>query len=63
MLITKKEVNDMEKIKIQKNTVMETFVLPLYGRAYCSENQPFHHKKNGRNGNENGICKNGRDRI
>ena len=30
----------MEKIKIQKNTVMETLVLPLYGRAYCSKNYP-----------------------
>lgn len=29
-----------EKIKIEKNTVMETLVLPLYGRAYCSEKYP-----------------------
>lgn len=27
----------MEKIKIQKNSVQETLVLPLYGRAYCAE--------------------------
>ena len=29
-----------QKIKIEKNTVMETLVLPLYGRAYCSEKYP-----------------------
>lgn len=29
-----------EKIKIDKNTVSETLVIPLYGRAYCSKKYP-----------------------
>lgn len=29
-----------EKIKIEKNTVSETLVIPLYGRAYCSKKYP-----------------------
>lgn len=28
------------KIKIEKNTVSETLVIPLYGRAYCSKKYP-----------------------
>ena len=27
----------MEKIKIEKNTVQETLIIPLYGRKMCSE--------------------------
>lgn len=29
-----------KKISIKKDTVMETLVLPLYGRAYCSKHYP-----------------------
>ena len=29
-----------EKIKIEKNTVAETLVMPLYGRADCSKKYP-----------------------
>ena len=29
-----------DKIKLEKNTVMETLVMPLYGRAVCSEKYP-----------------------
>lgn len=29
-----------QKIKIEKDTVAETLVLPLYGRAYCSQKYP-----------------------
>lgn len=28
------------KVKIEKNTVQETLMLPLYGRAYCSKKYP-----------------------
>lgn len=31
---------DMEKIKIEKNTVQETLIVPLYGRKMCSEKFP-----------------------
>ena len=27
----------MEKVKIEKNTVQETLMVPLYGRKMCSE--------------------------
>ena len=27
----------MEKVKIEKNTVQETLIVPLYGRKMCSE--------------------------
>ena len=30
----------MEKIKIEKNTVQETLIVPLYGRKMCSEKFP-----------------------
>lgn len=30
----------MEKIKIEKNTVQETLIIPLYGRKMCSEKFP-----------------------
>lgn len=30
----------MEKIKIEKNSVQETLVLPLYGKAWASQNYP-----------------------
>ncbi len=30
----------MEKIKIEKNTVQETLIIPLYGRKMCSERFP-----------------------
>lgn len=30
----------MEKIKIEKNTIQETLILPLYGRKVCSEKFP-----------------------
>lgn len=30
----------MEKIRIEKNTVSETLVIPLYGRAHCSKKYP-----------------------
>lgn len=30
----------MKKIKIEKNTVSETLVMPLYGRAHCSKKYP-----------------------
>ena len=29
---------EVEKIKIEKNTVQETLIIPLYGRKMCSEN-------------------------
>ena len=29
-----------EKIHIEENTVMETLVMPLYGRATCSKKFP-----------------------
>lgn len=28
---------EVEKIKIEKNTVQETLIIPLYGRKMCSE--------------------------
>lgn len=33
-----------QKIKIEKNTVQETLVMPLYGKAWCVKNYPdlFH---------------------
>lgn len=31
---------DMEKVKIEKNTVQETLIIPLYGRKMCSEKFP-----------------------
>ena len=30
----------MEKIKIEKNSVQETLVLPLYGKAWASQKYP-----------------------
>ncbi|HQJ06235.1 MAG TPA: class I SAM-dependent methyltransferase, partial [Spirochaetota bacterium] len=30
----------MKKIKIEKNTVQETLIIPLYGRKMCSEKFP-----------------------
>lgn len=30
----------MEKVKIEKNTVQETLLVPLYGRKMCSEKFP-----------------------
>ncbi|WP_235043750.1 hypothetical protein [Peptoniphilus mikwangii] len=30
----------MEKVKIEKNTVQETLIVPLYGRKMCSEKFP-----------------------
>ena len=30
----------MKKIKIEKNTISETLVIPLYGRAHCSKKYP-----------------------
>ncbi len=30
----------MEKLKIEKNTVQETLLVPLYGRKMCSEKFP-----------------------
>ncbi|MBQ8159109.1 MAG: class I SAM-dependent methyltransferase, partial [Clostridia bacterium] len=30
----------MEKLHIEKNTVQETLVIPLYGRKLCSERFP-----------------------
>ena len=30
----------MEKYKIEKNTVQETLIIPLYGRKVCSEHFP-----------------------
>lgn len=30
----------MEKIKIESNTVSETLIIPLYGRAHCSKKYP-----------------------
>jgi len=30
----------MEKIRIEKNTVQETLIIPLYGRKMCSEKFP-----------------------
>ena len=34
------EVEKMEKIKIERNTVSETLMIPLYGRAHCSKKYP-----------------------
>ncbi len=31
---------DMKKVKIEKNTVQETLIVPLYGRKMCSEKFP-----------------------
>ncbi|HHU01615.1 MAG TPA: class I SAM-dependent methyltransferase [Christensenellaceae bacterium] len=31
---------DMEKVKIEKNTVQETLIIPLYGRKMCAEKFP-----------------------
>ena len=31
---------DMKKVKIEKNTVQETLIIPLYGRKMCSEKFP-----------------------
>ena len=33
-------VKDMKKYHIEKNTVQETLVIPLYGRKVCSEHFP-----------------------
>lgn len=30
----------MQKVKIEKNTVQETLIVPLYGRKMCSEKFP-----------------------
>lgn len=30
----------MKKVKIEKNTVQETLIVPLYGRKMCSEKFP-----------------------
>lgn len=30
----------MQKVKIEKNTVQETLIVPLYGRKICSEKFP-----------------------
>lgn len=30
----------MQKVKIEKNTVQETLIIPLYGRKMCSEKFP-----------------------
>ncbi|MCR4842008.1 MAG: class I SAM-dependent methyltransferase, partial [Eubacterium sp.] len=37
----------MEKVKIEKNTVQETLVIPLFGRKLCTEQYPnlFRDKK------------------
>ena len=34
------EAAEMEKYHIEKNTVQETLVIPLYGRKVCSEHFP-----------------------
>lgn len=31
------EVEDMQKYHIEKNTVQETLIIPLYGRKVCSD--------------------------
>ena len=36
----------MDKIKIEKNTVQETLIIPLYGRKMCSEKFPDLYKDN-----------------
>ena len=30
----------MQKVKVEKNTVQETLIVPLYGRKMCSEKFP-----------------------
>ena len=32
------------KCKIEKNTVQETLILPLYSRKLCSELYPYHRR-------------------
>ena len=39
------EEKNAGKIKIEKNAVSETLVIPLYGRAYCSKKYPQDMKK------------------
>lgn len=35
------ETNYMNKVKIEKNTVQETLMLPLWGRIYCHDHYPM----------------------
>ena len=35
----------MEKVKIEKNTVQKTLIVPLYGRKMCAEKFPELYKE------------------